>query len=81
MNLLKESTKINQASQSCGAATRTIAPSIPSHDFPGSAAGGPRRGFVPQAQTVKYVSVLERPPQRYSHRLKLAKGINLPLYR
>jgi hypothetical protein len=52
MNLLQESTK-NLASQSCGRAIRTIAPSMPSHDCPGSAAGGPRRGFVPQAPTVK----------------------------
>ena len=52
MNLLQEPTK-NLASQSCGGAMSTIAPSMPSHDCPGSSAGGPRRGFVPQAPTVK----------------------------
>ena len=52
MNLLQESAK-NLASQYCGGAMRTIALSMPSHDCPGSAAGGPRRGFVPQAPTVK----------------------------
>jgi hypothetical protein len=52
MNLVQESTK-NLASQSCGGAMRTIAPSMPSHDFPGSAAGGPRRGLVPKAPAVK----------------------------
>jgi hypothetical protein len=32
-------------------------------------------------QRYKYVSVVERPKQRYGHRLKLAERINLPLYR
>ena len=52
MRFLQESTKY-LASQFCGGAMRTIAPRMPSHDCPGSAAGGPRRGFVPQAPTVK----------------------------
>jgi hypothetical protein len=56
MNLLKESTK-NLASQSRGGAMRTIAPSELSHACPGSAAGGPRRGFVPQAPTVQIFAI------------------------
>ena len=70
MNLLQESTK-NLASQSCGGAMRTIAPSMPSHDCPGSAAGGPRRGFVPQAPTVKICvsggAPLHRESRIYEH--------------
>jgi hypothetical protein len=52
MNYLQESTK-NLASQSCGGAMLIIAPSMPPHDCPGSAAGGPRRDFVPQVPTAK----------------------------
>ena len=46
MNLLQESTK-NLASQSCGGATRIIAPSMPSHDCSGSAAGAPAATLRP----------------------------------
>jgi len=31
----------------------TIAPSMPPHDCPGSAAGGPRLDFLPQVPTAK----------------------------
>jgi hypothetical protein len=37
----------------CGEAMRTIAPNTPPNAYPGRAAGGPRRGLVPQAQTVQ----------------------------
>ena len=60
MNLLQESTK-NLASQFCGGAMRTIAPRMPSHDCPGSAARGLRRGFVPHAPTVKICVSAEAP--------------------
>jgi hypothetical protein len=32
-------------------------------------------------QRYKFVSVVERPQQRYGHRLELAENINLPKYR
>jgi hypothetical protein len=51
-NLIEESTN-NLASQFCGGAMRTIAPSMPSRACPGRAAGGPCRGLVPQAPTAQ----------------------------
>ena len=39
---------------------RTIAPRMPSHACPGSAAEGPRRGLCRRRQRYKYVSVVER---------------------
>jgi len=60
---------------------RIIAPSMPSHACPGSAAGGPRRDFVPQATAVQTCASPGAPAATYGHRLKLAERIILPLYR
>jgi hypothetical protein len=59
-NLFEELIK-NLAPPPCGGVIRTIAPSMPSNASPGRAAGGPRRGLVPQAPTVQTLSVVERP--------------------
>jgi hypothetical protein len=72
-----EESTMSLASQSCGGATRTIAPSMPSHACPGRAAGGPRRGLLPcrRRQRYKHGSVVERPQKCYGKELELVEGI------
>jgi hypothetical protein len=83
-NLFEESIK-NLAPPSCGGATRTIATSMPSHACPGRAAGGPRRGLVPQAPTVQTWVSGGAPaemlwPATRTRRRYIAFRANLPLY-
>jgi hypothetical protein len=84
MNLFQEPT-MNLAPKICGWATRTIAPSMPSHAFLGSAAGGPRRGLVPQAPTVQICVCVGAPAAMLSptrtRRRDIAARANLPLHR
>ena len=79
IHILQESTKI-LASRSCGGAMRTIAPSMPSHDCPGNAAGGPRRGFVPQAPTVK-ICVSAGAPEATLRPILYSRGLSRVLVR
>ena len=80
MNILQESTK-NLASLPCGGAMRTIAPSMRHTIAPAALPEAHAEVLCRRRQRYKYVSVPERPPQRYGHRLKLAERTNLPLYR
>jgi hypothetical protein len=56
----------------------TIAPSMPSHACPSSAAEGPRRGVVPQAPTVQICVSGGAPLHRESRMYEPCPAVHLP---
>jgi hypothetical protein len=67
----------------CASVLRALPPAVPpasphtqtdNIDLTSKDAGGPRRSLCRRRQRHTNASVLERPPQSYGHRLKLAEG-------